>query len=108
MIPHIMVDDAAATIVFYRRAFGTEDFRIDAPGGGMLHAEVTIGRSALMLGDANVDEAKAGAFAAPASLGGGTSVTLHVSSLTGAGGSITSFASGTWPWPPWSMIAKRF
>ncbi|MGC9382705.1 VOC family protein [Streptomyces sp. MH13] len=79
VIPHIMVDDAAAAIDFYQRAFGArEDFRVDAPGGGILHAEITIGRSTLMLGDAGVGEAEAGSFAAPASLGGGTSVTLHV------------------------------
>ncbi|MFD5658965.1 VOC family protein [Streptomyces hirsutus] len=79
VIPHIMVDDAAAAIDFYQRAFGArEDFRIDAPGGGILHAEITVGRSTLMLGDAGVDEAEAASFAAPASLGGGTSVTLHV------------------------------
>ncbi|MFF9364576.1 VOC family protein [Streptomyces griseoluteus] len=78
VIPHIMVDDAAAAIDFYQRAFGArEDFRIYAPGGGILHAEITIGRSALMLGDAS-DEAETASFAAPASLGGGTSVTLHV------------------------------
>ncbi|WP_458247228.1 VOC family protein [Streptomyces sp. MAI_2237] len=79
VIPHIMVDDAAAAIDFYQRAFGArEDFRVDAPGGGILHAEITVGRSTLMLGDASVDEAEAASFAAPASLGGGTSVTLHV------------------------------
>lgn len=78
VIPHIMVDDAAAAIDFYQRAFGArEDFRIDAPGGGILHAEITVGRSALMLGDTSVDEAEAASFAAPTSLGG-TSVTLHV------------------------------
>ncbi|MER6275490.1 VOC family protein [Streptomyces sp900105245] len=79
VIPHIMVDDAAAAIDFYQRAFGArEDFRIGAPGGGILHAEITIGRSTLMLGDASVSEAEAASFAAPTSLGGGTSVTLHV------------------------------
>ncbi|GIH75769.1 VOC family protein [Planobispora longispora] len=79
VIPHIMVDDAAAAIDFYRRAFGArEDFRIDAPGGGILHAEITVGHSVLMLGDAGGDEAGAAPFAAPASLGGGTSVALHV------------------------------
>lgn len=79
VVPHIMVDDAAAAIDFYRRAFGArEDFRIDAPGGGILHAEITVGRSALMLGDASVDEAEAARFASPTALGGGTSVTLHV------------------------------
>ncbi|MEU6818590.1 VOC family protein [Streptomyces sp. NPDC046860] len=79
VIPHIMVEDAAAAIDFYERAFGArEDFRVDAPGGGILHAEITIGRSVLMLGDAGVDGAKTASFAAPTSLGGGTSVTLHV------------------------------
>jgi PhnB protein len=78
VIPHIMVDDASAAIDFYRRAFGArEEFRIDAPGGGILHAEITVGPSVLMLGDASVAEAEASAFAAPTSLGG-TSVTLHV------------------------------
>ena len=43
VVPHIMVDDAAAAIDFYRRAFGArEDFRVDAPGGGILHAEITV------------------------------------------------------------------
>ncbi|MBK3624181.1 VOC family protein [Streptomyces asoensis] len=77
VVPHIMVDDAAAAIDFYRRAFGArEDFRIDAPGGGILHAEITVGRSVLMLGDAGGGEGPS-AFTAPASLGG-TSVALHV------------------------------
>ncbi|MFF5340505.1 VOC family protein [Streptomyces althioticus] len=79
VVPHIMVDDAAAAIDFYRRAFGArEDFRLEAPGGGVLHAEITIGRSALMLGDASVKEAEEASFTAPAFLGGGTSVALHV------------------------------
>lgn len=78
VVPHIMVDDAAAAIDFYRRAFGArEDFRLEAPGGGVLHAEITVGRSTLMLGDASVKEAEDASFTAPAFLGG-TSVTLHV------------------------------
>ncbi|WP_330296119.1 VOC family protein [Streptomyces sp. NBC_00503] len=79
VVPHIMVDDAAAAIAFYERAFGArEEFRLDAPGGGVLHAEISIGPSVLMLGDASVEATGAGPFAAPAALGGGTSVTLHV------------------------------
>ncbi|WP_328483959.1 VOC family protein [Streptomyces sp. NBC_00377] len=79
VIPHIMVDDAGAAIDFYRRAFGAhEDVRVDAPGGGVLHAEITVGRSVLMLGDAGADGTGAASFAAPARLGGGTSVALHV------------------------------
>ncbi|MCT7354241.1 VOC family protein [Streptomyces sp. 15-116A] len=79
VVPHIMVDDAAAAIDFYQRAFGArEDFRLDAPGGGVLHAEITIGQSTLMLGDAGADGPDGSFFVAPASLGGGTSVALHV------------------------------
>ncbi|CAL9522286.1 VOC family protein [Streptomyces griseomycini] len=78
VIPHIMVDDAATAIDFYRRAFGArEEFRVDAPGGGILHAEIAVGRSVLMLGDASTDEAEASAFTTPGRLGG-TTVTLHV------------------------------
>ncbi|MFF0553510.1 VOC family protein [Streptomyces sp. NPDC004311] len=79
VVPHIMVDDAAAAVEFYRRAFGArEDFRIDAPGGGVLHAEISVAGSVLMLGDAGTEEAEAALFVSPAALGGGTSVTLHV------------------------------
>ncbi|MFF9806587.1 VOC family protein [Streptomyces coeruleorubidus] len=51
-----MVDGAAAAIDFHQRAFGArEDFGIDAPSGGILHAEITIGRSALVFhGDRTV------------------------------------------------------
>lgn len=79
VVPHIMVDDADAAIAFYRRAFGArEDFRLEAPNGGILHAEISIGPSVLMLGDAGADEAGASTWAAPAALGGRTSVTLHI------------------------------
>ncbi|WP_217251084.1 VOC family protein [Streptomyces sp. AC602_WCS936] len=79
VIPHIMVDDAAAAIDFYKQAFDAhEEFRIEAPGGGVLHAEITVGRSSMMLGDAGADGSEFGDFRSPAALGGGTSVTLHV------------------------------
>lgn len=79
VVPHIMVGDAAAAIDFYQRAFGAQqDFRLDAPDGRVLHAEISIGPSVLMLGDASVAEAEAASFAPPTALGGGTTVTLHV------------------------------
>ncbi|MFD9124836.1 VOC family protein [Kitasatospora sp. NPDC059571] len=59
------------------RCSARELFRLDAPGGGVLHAEVAIGRSVLMLGDAGPADADGAGFAAPVPLGG-TSVTLHV------------------------------
>ncbi|MFD9471289.1 VOC family protein [Streptomyces goshikiensis] len=73
VVPHIMVSDAAAAISFYTEAFGAvEEFRLDHPAGGVLHAEIRIGGAVMMLGD--VSE---GPFTAPPSLGG-TSVALHV------------------------------
>jgi PhnB protein len=77
VVPHIMVEDADAAIDFYARAFGArEDFRIAGPDGGVLHAEITIGRSVLMLGDGGGEGD--GPFVAPSRLGGGTSAGLHV------------------------------
>lgn len=73
VVPHVMVSDAAAAITFYVRAFGAvEEFRIDHPEGGVLHAEIRIGEAVLMLGDTSE-----GPFTAPSALGG-TSVALHV------------------------------
>src|SRR5262249_49867685 len=49
---HIYVEGAAAGIVFYSRAFGaTELFRIAHPDGRILHAELSICGSTVMLGE---------------------------------------------------------
>jgi PhnB protein len=52
IVPHIYIDGAADGIAFYRRAFGAvELFRIAHPGGRILHAEIEICGSVIMLGD---------------------------------------------------------
>jgi PhnB protein len=52
LTPYITVHDAAAAIDYYVRAFGaTEIMRMPAPGGKVMHAEVKIGDSHLMLAD---------------------------------------------------------
>lgn len=52
VVPHIYVDGASNGIDFYKRAFGAvELFRIAHPGGKILHAEISIGGSVLMIGD---------------------------------------------------------
>lgn len=52
IVPHIYIDGAAAAIEFYREAFGaTELFRIAQPDGKILHAEISIADSVIMLGD---------------------------------------------------------
>jgi PhnB protein len=52
IVPHIYIDGAAAAIEFYREAFGAiELFRIEQPDGKVLHAEISIAESVIMLGD---------------------------------------------------------
>ena len=75
--PHIVVRDAKSAIEFYKKAFGAEEvFRMPAPDGNLImHAELKIGDSRLML----CDEMPMGncGCRSPQSLGG-TSVTLHL------------------------------
>ena len=73
--PHLVVSDGAAAIEFYKTAFGAEEvFRMPAPDGRrVLHAEITIGDSRVMLTGEFPEFGSRG----PAALGG-TPVTLHL------------------------------
>jgi PhnB protein len=52
VVPHIYVDGASKAIAFYKRAFGAvELFRIAHPDGKILHAEISICGSVIMIGD---------------------------------------------------------
>jgi PhnB protein len=52
IVPHIYIDGAAAAIDFYQRAFGAiELMRVASPDGRILHAELSICGSVVMLGD---------------------------------------------------------
>jgi PhnB protein len=52
LTPYFVVNDAARAIDFYRRAFGaTELFRMPGPDGRVMHAELQVGDSRLMLSD---------------------------------------------------------
>jgi PhnB protein len=52
IVPHIYVDRASDAIAFYARAFGAvELFRIAYPDGKILHAEISICGSVIMIGD---------------------------------------------------------
>ena len=52
--PSLTVENAAEAIEGYEKAFGAEEhLRIPGPDGSMIHAEVRIGDSILMLADAN-------------------------------------------------------
>ena len=50
--PYLIVKDAASAIDFYKKAFGaTELFRMAGPGGRVMHAEIKIGNSPIMMAD---------------------------------------------------------
>ncbi|MFQ5502105.1 MAG: VOC family protein [Phycisphaerae bacterium] len=73
--PHMTLKDAGAAIEFYKKAFGAEELcRMAGPGGqGVMHAEIKIGDSVIMLND----EFPGCGPMAPTSLNG-TSVTVHL------------------------------
>ncbi len=50
--PYLIVSDAARALEFYKQAFGAvELMRLDGPNGKIMHAEVKIGDSPVMLAD---------------------------------------------------------
>jgi PhnB protein len=54
--PYLFVDGAAKALEFYKKAFNAQELmRMDGPGGRIMHAELQIGDSRLMLSDANPD-----------------------------------------------------
>jgi PhnB protein len=51
--PYLAVSDAAGAIEWYKRAFGAKELmRMPGPGGKIMHAEIMIGDSRVMLSDA--------------------------------------------------------
>jgi uncharacterized glyoxalase superfamily protein PhnB len=52
LTPHLVCANAAEAIEFYKKAFGaTELFRMQSPDGKIMHAQVKIGDSVVMLTD---------------------------------------------------------
>jgi PhnB protein len=78
VLPHLTVDDAAAAIDFYVKAFnGVELGRVPGPDGKKLfHAAVKINGSTVMLND-DFPEMNDGKSSTPTALGG-TPVTIHL------------------------------
>jgi PhnB protein len=51
--PYLIAAGAQAVIDFLRRTFGSEELRrYDLPDGSIMHAEVRIGNTVVMIGDA--------------------------------------------------------
>ena len=50
--PHLVIKGASKAIEFYKKAFGAEEvFRMPGPGDQVMHAEIRIGDSHVMLAD---------------------------------------------------------
>ena len=72
--PYLIVKGAGEAIEFYKKAFGAEElFRMPGPGGrGVMHAEIRIGDSVIMLADEFPDRG----YLSPLARGGATSSLL--------------------------------
>lgn len=74
LTPHLVIGGAAQAIEFYKKAFGAEERgRMPGPDGRIMHAQLMIGGSPLMLNDEFPEMNAKG----PKSLGG-TPVTIHL------------------------------
>ena len=74
LTPHLVVKGASKAIEFYKKAFGAEEmFRLPAPDGNIIHADLKIGDSHLFL----VEEMPAMESRGP-ELIGGSPVTIHI------------------------------
>jgi PhnB protein len=72
--PHLVIKGASEAIEFYKKAFGAvENSRMPGPGGKLMHAQITIGDSPLML----VDEMPDWNCLGPKALKG-SPVTIHL------------------------------
>jgi PhnB protein len=67
--PYLIVNGAANAIEFYKKAFGARELmRFPGPGGKLMHAEIQIGNSPVML----ADESPESVGKSPPSYGGST------------------------------------
>jgi PhnB protein len=79
--PYLIIKGAARAIDFYKQAFGaTELFRMADPGGRVMHAEIKIGDSPVMLADESPDMG----MRSPEAFGGSpVSLALYVEDVDG-------------------------
>ncbi|MBY0443338.1 MAG: VOC family protein [Mycobacteriaceae bacterium] len=77
LAPHLVVDNAAAAIAFYVKAFDAVELgRVPRPDGKLIHAALRINGFTVMLND-DFPETCDGKSMTPKSLGG-TPVTIHL------------------------------
>ena len=72
--PYMIIKGAGEAIEFYKKAFkAKERLRVPGPGGKIMHAEIEIGDSVVMLGEESPEMGALG----PTSVGG-TPVSIHL------------------------------
>ena len=53
---HLIIRDTAKALDFYKKAFGAEEtVRMPGPGGKIMHAEMRIGNSVVMMGEESLE-----------------------------------------------------
>lgn len=79
LTPYLVTKGAERAIQFYTKVFGAvETIRMPGPDGRIMHAEVKIGNSMLMLSDENPDRGQL----SPQTIGGtGVSIMLYTESV---------------------------
>ena len=80
VIPHLVVDDAAAALEFYKKALGAEEvMRLPADDGKrLMHSEIKVGDARIFVRDAFPEYCEAGGKDGSPKAFGGTAVTLHL------------------------------
>jgi PhnB protein len=79
--PYLVIKDAAKAIEFYKQAFGAQEiFRMPKPDGTIMHGEIQIGDSRLML----ADESAVGAHSPQSLNGTPVSIFLYVADVDAA------------------------
>lgn len=80
--PYLTINNASAAIDFYKRAFGAKELcRMPSPDGKIMHAEITIGDSHIML----ADESSASETKSPQTLkGSSTGIFLYLEDVDAA------------------------
>ena len=100
LTPYLVISGAAEAIEFYKEAFGAvEQIRMPGPDGRVMHAELKIGNSVLMLSDESPDRG----YLSPKTIGGSGSSIMFYTDDVDATFKQANDAGATTEMPPTDM-----
>jgi PhnB protein len=100
LTPYLVIKGAAEAIEFYTKVFGAvEQLRMPGPEGRIMHAEVKIGNSILMLADENPERG----YLSPKTIGGSASSVMLYTEDVDATFKRATAAGATVDMPPSDM-----